>query len=193
MISNKEDLQKALDNLKSNEDRLKTWTLLLEGMFDLERENLEFALNCGSDFYNASSRCQSKINYYSSRLSQFVDRLEYVPRYLYQMSLGLQTSVDISEFVRSREIAEDDMNGKVKTMIADAIGTYFEKQPSDIKKYINDCKSMCTGFLFQPPIIPCSMQDKSKVSQAFKGWDSNKWVMDYCEGLNNAFKKMNLI
>ncbi len=56
------------------------------------------------------------------------------------------------------------------------------------KTYQNQCMSLVTVFLFQPPMLGCDSSDKRRIfHEAFADWKPNTYVLLFCKKLKELF------
>jgi len=81
---------------------------------------------------------------------------------------------------------------KIQTLVQTYINEFPKKLAANptltIQNYSNQCKSLVTPFLFQPPIFPCQgMAQRQLRDEIFKDWNPLYYVLEFCKQLNYAF------
>lgn len=100
--------------------------------------------------------------------------------------------IEYEKAKKELEIKVDDLVKKYCLEFQKAL-LFYKPQELTPKKYknkfLNECKSMVTGFLFQPPCITSEYFAKRMVANStLANIQPEKYVMSFCEKINKAFE-----
>lgn len=198
------ELKSIQSNLPTLTEKLQTWNRLLKEMDFKERENLSVCINnleLGIELEFLKSNLENseyEHKYYQDLFSNLLKRLE-APIIAYKQKIEeieldgwmdkvLEFKIESIRLAKEKAINlaiqyRNDWDRKVKDGILDK---------SEQKKYIYQCESLVTVYLFQSPYLGCgtdpTAEKKRKIFwDAFADWKPNDYVSLFCLELKKLF------
>lgn len=157
-------------------------------IIEIKEKLIDYKITLLKSCENSSYLIKQKIDLFIQRLGLTIEEYK---KYIYYYQFAL-------DFVKEANLYDDEAYQKVNNLVMDYVSNCKvpifggldddEEKENYIKKYCNDCKSMVTVFLFQPPLVTNEDNIKYFIINCYfsKMWNPNKFVIDFCNKLNKA-------
>lgn len=197
-----EKLQNTLDNLPDLTTKLQTWNKIIKELDFKERSEISLCIDSiGWDIEvleNNFENSKQQYEEYKFLFDKLLERLN-LPVNAYQERID---EINLKEWKEKVDTFKKETDEKFKQKALDLAQNYFNEFPQKSasnpyltnSKYMQQCESMVTPFLFQPPHLACD-SSKPGVNKkreyfhlAFSDWKPNNYCSIFYKQLRKLFE-----